>query len=139
LIGLVIGALLVIQGFKTVLQCWGIGQTILGVTLLAIAANSVELVEAIVPAKKGLPELVIGNVTGSSIFQLLFTVGVAAIIRPLQVERVALVFVFPTVAVAWLLLLTVVLRGRTERALGISFMALYLVFVIATVFLGLQM
>jgi cation:H+ antiporter len=133
LIGLVIGALLVIQGVKTVLQWWGISQTILGVTLLAIAANSVELVEAIVPAKKGLPEVVIGNVTGSSIFQLLFTVGIAAIIRPLQVERLALGFVFPAVAFAWIFLLVVVLLGRTERAVGIAFMALYVVFVIGMV------
>jgi len=139
LIGLVIGALLVIQGVKTVLQWWGVSQTILGVTLLAIAANSVELVEAIIPAKKGLPEVVIGNVTGSSIFQILFTVGIAAVIRPLQVEREALTFVFPAVIIAWLLLLTVVLRGRTERALGVGFMVLYLVFVIATVILGLTL
>lgn len=139
LIGLVIGALLVIQGVKTVLQWWGISQTILGVTLLAIAANSVELVEAIVPAKKGLPEVVIGNVTGSSIFQLLFTVGIAAIIRPLEVERLALVFVFPAVAFAWLILLVVVMRGRTERAAGIGLMALYVLFVIVTAFIGFRM
>lgn len=135
LIGLIIGALLVIHGVKTVLQWWGISQTVVGVTLLAIAANSVELVEAIVPAKKGLPEVVIGNVTGSSIFQLLFTVGIASIISPLHVERLALVFVFPSVAFAWLLLLTVVLRGRTERIVGIGFMALYLLFVIGMAFL----
>lgn len=133
LVGLVIGALLVIHGVRTVLDWWGISQTILGVTLLAIAANSVELVEAIVPAKKGLPEVVIGNVTGSSIFQLLFTVGIAALIRPLQVEPLALSFVFPAVAFAWLLLLVVVLRGRTERLMGIAFVALYLVFVICMV------
>ena len=135
LIGLVIGALLVIQGVRTALDWWGVSQTILGVTLLAISANSVELVEAIVPAKKGLPEVVIGNVTGSSIFQLLFTVGIAAVIRPLQVERLALGYDFPAVAFAWLLLLIVVLRGRTERAVGLGFMALYVLFVIGMVFL----
>ena len=134
-----IGAVLVIQGVKTVLQWWGISQTILGVTLLAIAANSVELVEAIVPAKKGLPEVVIGNVTGSSIFQLLFTVGIAAIIRPLEVERLALIFIFPAVALAWLILLMVVIRGRTERAAGIGLMALYVLFVIVTAFIGFRM
>jgi cation:H+ antiporter len=130
LIGLVIGALLVIQGVRTVLDWWGISQTILGVTLLAIAANCVELVEAIVPAKKGLPEVVIGNVTGSSIFQLLFTVGIAAVVRPLQVERLALTYVFPAVAFAWILLLAVVLRGRTERAVGVGLVVLYILFVI---------
>lgn len=68
LVGLVVGALLVIQGVKVVLVVTGLGETILGLTLLAIAANSVELVEAILPAQKGHPEVVIGNVAGRPSF-----------------------------------------------------------------------
>ena len=93
LIGLVIGSVLVIKGVRVCLGVFGLAETLLGVTLLAIAANSVELVEAIIPAKKGHPEVVIGNVAGSCIFQLLFTLGIAALIRPLQVEPVALYYV----------------------------------------------
>jgi cation:H+ antiporter len=138
LIGLVIGALLVIQGVKAVLVRTGIGETILGLTLLAIAANSVELVEAIIPAQKGHPEVVIGNVAGSSFFQLLFTLGICALIRPLVVEPVALDYFFPAVVLSWLILLLIVWRGHTPRWLGLSLMALYIVFVAGAITLGLM-
>jgi len=139
LIGLVIGSLLVIKGVRVCLGVCGLAETLLGVTLLAIAANSVELVEAIIPAKKGHPEVVIGNVAGSCIFQLLFTLGIAALIRPLQVEPVALYYVFPAVAFSWLLLVGVVWHGKTPRWAGVGLMALYVLFVAGTVMLGLKL
>jgi len=139
LIGLVVGALLVIQGVKAVLVWTGMGETIIGLTLLAIAANSVELVEAIIPAQKGHPEVVIGNVAGSSFFQLLFTLGICAMIRPLTVEAVALDYFFPAVGLSWLILLLIVWRGHTPRWAGISLMALYVLFVIGAVMLGLKL
>lgn len=138
LVGLVVGALLVIQGVKAVFVWTGLGETILGLTLLAIAANSVELVEAIIPAQKGHPEVVIGNVAGSSFFQLLFTLGICALIRPLQVEPVALKYFIPVTAISWFIFLVIVWRGHTPRWCGLGLIILYLLFVTGTVFLGLQ-
>lgn len=138
LVGLVIGSTLVIQGVRVCLATWGLAETLVGVTLLAIAANSVELVEAIIPARQGHSEVVIGNVTGSCVFQLLFTLGVAALIRPLRVEPVALSFVFPAVTLSWLLLVIVVWQGRTPRWAGVSLTVLYILFVTGTVILGLR-
>jgi cation:H+ antiporter len=138
LLGLVVGALLVIQGVKAVLVATGISETVLGMTLLAIAANSVELVEAIIPAQKGHSEVVIGNVAGSSYFQLLFTLGVCALIRPLRVEPIAVTYFFPATALAWLILLLLVWREHTPRRVGLALMGLYVVFVAGAVLLGSQ-
>lgn len=137
LLGLVVGALLVIQGVKAVLVWTGIGETVLGLTLLAIAANSVELVEAVIPAQKGHPEVVIGNVAGSSFFQLLFTLGICALIRPLKVEPMALKYFIPATALSWLIFLVIVWRGHTPRWVGLILMVLYVIFVVGTVILGL--
>lgn len=139
LVGLVVGALLVIQGVKVVLVVTGLGETILGLTLLAIAANSVELVEAIIPAQKGHPEVVIGNVAGSSFFQLLFTLGICALIRPLTVEPIALEYFIPATALSWLILMLIVWRGQTPRWLGVVLMGLYAVFVAGSVMLGFRL
>ncbi len=139
LVGLVVGALLVIQGVKVVLGVTGLGETILGLTLLAIAANSVELVEAIIPAQKGHPEVVIGNVAGSSFFQLLFTLGICALVRPLTVEPIALKYFIPATALSWLILMLIVWRGRTPRWLGVVLMGLYAVFVAGSVMLGFRL
>lgn len=139
LVGLVVGALLVIQGVKVVLVVTGLGETILGLTLLAIAANSVELVEAIIPAQKGHPEVVIGNVAGSSFFQLLFTLGICALIRPLTVEPIALEYFIPATALSWLILFIIVWRGQTPRWLGVVLVGLYAVFVAGSVMLGFRL
>lgn len=138
LAGLVIGALLVIQGTKAVLRWSGIEETVLGLTLLAMAANSVELVEAIIPAKKGHPEVVIGNVAGSSFFQLLFTLGICALIRPLQVEGTTVDYLIPAVALSWLVLLIIVRHRQTPRWVGVGLMGLYVLFVVGAVALGMH-
>lgn len=138
LVGLVIGALLVIRGTEAVLHWSGIEETVLGLTLLAIAANSVELVEAIIPAKKGHPEVVIGNVAGSSFFQLLFTLGTCAFINPMQVSKVAINYFLPAVAVSWLILLIIVWHRQTPRWVGVGLMGLYVLFVVGAVVLGMR-
>ncbi len=136
LAGLVFGALLVIQGTKAVLVWSGIGETVLGITLLAIAANSVELVEAIIPAKQGHPEVVIGNVAGSSFFQLLFTLGICALIHPIRVEPVAIAYFLPATAVSWLILLLLVRWRQTPRAVGLALIGLYALFVAGALAVG---
>lgn len=110
----------------------------MGVTVLAIAANSVELVEAVIPAQRGLSEVVIGNVIGSAVFQILFTTGFAALIRPLQVEPVALTLLAPAVLLSWGLLAVVVLRKRLRRAGGIGLIVLYLGFVAVSLTIGMR-
>lgn len=137
LIGLVIGALLVIKGTRAVLHWSGIEETVLGLTLLAIAANSVELVEAIIPARQGHPEVVIGNVAGSSFFQLLFTLGICALIRPMQVSQAAIQYFIPATALSWLILLILVRHRQTPRWIGVVLMGLYAVFVVGAVLLGM--
>ncbi|MCK7494222.1 MAG: hypothetical protein MZW92_25675 [Comamonadaceae bacterium] len=113
-------------------------ETILGLTLLAIAANSVELVEAIIPAKQGHPEVVIGNVAGSSFFQLLFTLGICALINPLQVGDTAIKYFLPAVVASWLILLIIVWHRQTPRWVGIGLMSLYVLFVAGAVLMGMR-
>ncbi|MCX7823674.1 MAG: hypothetical protein N2260_09580 [Syntrophobacterales bacterium] len=139
LAGLLIGALLVIRGTKAVLYWSGIEETILGFTLLAVSANSVELVEAIIPAKQGHPEVVIGNVVGSSFFQLLFTTGICSLIHPVQVSRAAIQYLIPAVIFCWVVLLTIVWCRQTPRWVGFILILFYIAFAIGTVMLGLRL
>lgn len=82
--------------------------------------------------------MVIGNVAGSSFFfQLLFTLGICALIRPLQVEKVALEYFFPAVILSRRVLLIIVRYCQTSRWAGMGWMPLY-VFV-GAVLLGMRM
>lgn len=135
LVGLVVGGLLAVLGVGALLNILGLTETILGVTLLAITANAVELVEAIIPAQRGLPEVVVGNVIGSAVFQLLFTTGIAALLRPLSVEPIVQTLIMPVTLIAWLCLMLVIVRGRASRRTGGLLILVYVIFVALTILL----
>jgi len=138
LLALVGGGIAVVQGSSGLLDAWGISETIMGVTILAIVANSAELVEAVIPAQRGLSEVVIGNVVGSAVFQILFTTGFAALIRPLSVEPIVMLWVVPIVLLSWGILAGVVLRQRLTRVEGIGLIGLYLLLVAVSFMLGIN-
>lgn len=60
----------------------GMSEAIIGLTVVAVATSLPELVTSLIAAKKGEPDLALGNVLGSNIFNLLFIMGVTAAINP---------------------------------------------------------
>lgn len=139
LIFLVAGGLAVVAGIGNLLLFWGISETIMGVTVLAIAANSVELVEAVIPAQKDMGEVVVGNIVGSAVFQVLFTTGFVALVRPVQVEPVAFQVAMPAALLSWLVLLVLVAQQRVSRLIGGTLVLAYILFVGVSVVLGLAL
>jgi len=78
LVGLVIGAELLVRGAVTIAQSFGISDEIIGLTLIAIGTSLPELATSVVAARKGQSDISVGNVVGSNIFNLLGIVGCAA-------------------------------------------------------------
>lgn len=78
LVGLVIGAELLVRGAVTIAQSLGISDEIIGLTLIAIGTSLPELATSIVAARKGQSDISVGNVVGSNLFNLLGIVGCAA-------------------------------------------------------------
>jgi len=67
----------------------GVSQTLVGLFLIAIGTSLPELVTSAVAAKKGNPDLALGNVAGSNIFNVTLVLGASSLIRPIPVpERV---------------------------------------------------
>lgn len=78
LVGLVVGAELLVRGAVAIAQSFGISDEIIGLTLIAIGTSLPELATSIVAARKGQSDISVGNVVGSNIFNLLGIVGCAA-------------------------------------------------------------
>ncbi len=78
LVGLVIGAELLVRGAVSIAQSFGISDEIIGLTLIAIGTSLPELATSVVAARKGQSDISVGNVVGSNIFNLLGIVGCAA-------------------------------------------------------------
>ena len=90
---ILIGILLIVAGGKAVVysaqniaRFFGMTETLIGLTVVAIGTSLPELVTSIVAAKKGETSLAVGNVVGSNIFNLLFILGVSTSIHPVMVN-----------------------------------------------------
>ncbi len=82
---LALGADSLVKGAVAVAGSLGISETVIGLTIVAVGTSAPELVTSVVAALKGQGDLAVGNVVGSSIFNLLAILGTAALFSPLPV------------------------------------------------------
>ena len=89
LIGLaciVIGGQLVVENAKSIAAAFGMSETLIGLTVVALGTSLPELVTSIVAAHKGEHGMAVGNVVGSNIFNLMFILGISSTIHPVAVN-----------------------------------------------------
>ncbi|MGB3976468.1 MAG: calcium/sodium antiporter [bacterium] len=80
---LVIGGRFVVKSAVQLAQALGVSQKIIGLTLVATGTSLPELMTSVVAAFKKKDDIAIGNIIGSNIFNILFILGISAIIRPI--------------------------------------------------------
>jgi len=85
LAGLAIGADLTVRGAVSIGQRAGLGDAVIGLTIIAIGTSLPELVTCVVASIKGQNDISIGNLVGSNIFNTLLVVGVAGTVRPFAI------------------------------------------------------
>lgn len=85
LVLLVVGAEWLVNGAARLAADFGVPSLIIGLTIVAFGTSAPELAVSVKSAWSGQPELAIANVVGSNIFNVLFILGVAALISPLVV------------------------------------------------------
>ncbi len=85
LVGLVGGAHLLVQGAVDIAREFGVPETVIGLTLIAIGTSLPELAATVVAAMRNHVDVAIGNVLGSCLFNILMIIGVTAMIKPLSV------------------------------------------------------
>lgn len=130
---LLYGADLLVDGAVNVARMLGVGEVVIGVTLVAIATSLPELAVTLVSAFRGEFGLAIGNIVGSNIFNLLAVVGVASIIEPAQLPpSVLTLHIF--VMVAFTLVLFAMTydydgKGRVSRFEGLALVVAYVAYI----------
>lgn len=91
LVLLVLGAELLVRGGVGLAQRFGISPLLVGLTVVAWGTSAPELVVALQAALGGAPDITLGNVVGSNIFNVLAILGLAALIRPVRCEPRAII------------------------------------------------
>ncbi|MFI4896599.1 MAG: calcium/sodium antiporter [Phycisphaerales bacterium JB059] len=84
LMGLLLGSRLVVTGAMDLAMTMGIPPALVSLTMVAFGTSLPELAACAVAARKGEPEIALGNVVGSNVFNLLSVMGISACVRPLS-------------------------------------------------------
>jgi cation:H+ antiporter len=131
LVGVMLGARLLVDGSLLLAQQYGVPETVIGLTIVAVGTSLPELAVSTIAAYRGQGAVAVGNVVGSNIYNILGILGVTALVHPLEVpESIAGFDVWVLLAVAlWLLFF--MLKGRLlGRLTGAAFIVAYVVYVI---------
>lgn len=105
---LIKGADYFVEGASSIAKKFRIPTLIIGLTIVAFGTSAPEAAVSIASAIKGQNEIALGNVIGSNIFNLLFVVGMAAVICPLQVKKSMIIKEFPFAILSCLVLVILV-------------------------------
>ena len=101
LVALIFGGRLFVNGSSEIAR--SLGESVIGVTLVAMGTSLPELATSVVAALKKNPEIAIGNVIGSNLFNVFFVLGMSATITPLPLGGITNVDLFYLLAVSLLL------------------------------------
>ncbi|MDZ4728468.1 MAG: calcium/sodium antiporter [Xanthomonadales bacterium] len=85
LIGLIVGAQILVKGASNLATSMGVSSLVVGLTIVAFGTSSPEIAVSVSAAMSGNSDIAVGNVVGSNIFNVLFILGISAIIAPLVV------------------------------------------------------
>lgn len=107
----------------------GISQIVIGLTIVAIGTSMPELFVSIVSAIKGTPDLAVGNIVGSNIFNVLLIVGVAATVAPIAIQRATVRRDIPIAIVASIMLTFMMLDDNISRIDALILFAAFIAFI----------
>jgi len=128
--GIIIGADLMVRGGVGLARAFGISPWLIGITVFAIGTSLPELVTSITAAIKKAPSISVGNIVGSNVFNILFVLGVVALIRPIALQAAVLRFEFPAVFIFSSGLFLAMRTGyKITRAEGALLFLGYIVFI----------
>ena len=112
LVALIVGAELLVRGASRLALSFGISPLVVGLTIVAFGTSSPELAVSVGAALQDRTDIAVGNVVGSNIFNVLFILGLSALITPLVVDAQIIRQEVPIMIGASLLLLAFGLDGR---------------------------
>ena len=121
---IIIGGQLVVNNAVAIAAFFGMSQTLIGLTVVALGTSLPELVTSIVASRKGENALAVGNVVGSNLFNLLLILGVSATIHPIAVNFASVLDLGILIVVSVITLLFC-LTKRISRVEGAVMVLLY--------------
>ncbi len=129
-LAMTLGGFVLVQGAKGLANSSGLGEGSIGATLVSLATGAEMIALGVTAARKGQSEVLVGGILGSFAYNLLVTLGLAAVVRPIAIDPLPFLPALLTMVVAHLALLLLILRGRIGRGVGALFVIGYVVYLL---------
>jgi cation:H+ antiporter len=129
MIMLVSGADLLVEGASAVARSFAISEAVIGLTLVAVGTSLPELAAMIAAALKRHDDVIVGNIIGSTLFNILSILGITALIAPLAVAQQIIVVDIPiSVMITVVIGAGLVILSRLPRFFGVIMLAAYVIY-----------
>ena len=132
LIGLVIGGQWIVNGAIVIANLFGVSQSLIGLTIVAIGTSLPELATSAVAAYKKNADIAVGNIVGSNIFNVFWILGLSSMIKPLPFQPKNNIDIGMTIFATVLLFLWMFVGKKRilQRWQGLTFILLYFGYII---------
>ena len=122
------GGNMFLDSAKSLAAAWGMSEAVISITIVAVGTSLPELITAVIAACKKNPQLALGNVIGSNVFNLLMILGVSSTIHPYALTTINIVDYLMALFAAICVFITIFTFGKKkfDRIEGIIFVAIYI-------------
>ena len=134
LAAIILGAQLVVNSSSYIAMACGMSETLVGLTIVAIGTSLPELVTSLTALKRDENQLVIGNVIGSNIFNILFVLGLSSTITPIPVNSNMIVDLGLMIIVTILCFIFGKTQSKFDRKEGIILLGLFILYMAFVIF-----
>ena len=126
--GIIIGADFVVDSASYIAMAFGMSETLVGLTIVAIGTSLPELVTSLTALKKDENQLIIGNVIGSNIFNILFVLGASGAISPIKINPNMIVDIALMLGVTILFFIFGKTQDKYDKKEGFILVALFIAY-----------
>jgi len=127
-LAVVYGADYMVKSASNIARSLGVSDWIIGVVLVSFGTSAPELVVSIVAASKNKADMAIGNIIGSNMANISVALGMAAVVRPIELVFENYVFDISVMLIATLMLIFITANKMYSKASGISLLVLLTIF-----------
>ena len=131
LIGL--SAEVIVNSAVNISKWLGVGEDLIGSTIIAIGTNLPELVTSIVAVRKGEVDIAIGNLVGTNIYNIFLILGLAATINPIVISSNAFIDIIVLAITSFIVYIFIQHKKDINRKEGIIMILLYIIYIVYVV------
>lgn len=129
---LILGSWLLVQSATSIARSLGVSDLVIGLTVVAAGTSAPEFVTSLVAAVRKQPDISVGNILGSNIFNVLGILGLTCVVLPQEVGRQSLMLDLPVMLAVSLACLPIMTSGsRISRAEGAMLIVFYAGYAVA--------